>query len=84
MLRLDPRDQAHLDAAAREPAVAAALRRHFEAQHASTFALIGNGPRSATRAAPTHRPLAAVPAELDRVGGDGSVPAQRPGGPVRS
>ena len=36
MYRIDPRDRAHLEAAAREPAHAAALRRHFDAQHAST------------------------------------------------
>jgi hypothetical protein len=39
MYRMDPRDRAHLEAAAREPAHAAALRRHFDAQHASTRAL---------------------------------------------
>ena len=42
---LDPRDQAHLDAAARDPAYAAALRRHFQDQDASVRALLaGNGP----------------------------------------
>jgi hypothetical protein len=40
MDRLDPRDQAHLDAAARDPAYAAALRRHFLDQQASTRALL--------------------------------------------
>jgi hypothetical protein len=39
MYRIDPRDRAHLEAAEREPAHAAALRRHFEAQRASFRAL---------------------------------------------
>ncbi|HZE65297.1 MAG TPA: hypothetical protein VE081_01620 [Sporichthyaceae bacterium] len=46
--RLDPRDQAHLDAAiARDPAQAAALRRHFEEQRTSARALrAGRGGRA--------------------------------------
>lgn len=71
--RLDPRDQAHLDAAAREPAQAAALRRHFDEQIASTRALL----------ACRHPSAAGVPAFADRAvapdgaAADGTIPAPR-------
>jgi hypothetical protein len=48
LARLDPRDRAHLEAAAEDAVQAEALRRHFQEQFASTWALrVGHGPRNA-------------------------------------